>query len=146
MDDEPTNRAVKLYREMCELLSDRERAATEEGTNLFAPSFVRVDRRRVITQPPADRDELITAIFEYETMTGVFPRMWLDEVVALRGDRLGVGRFMFEVGDVARNEMADVFVCDEAGERLELIVRFDPEDVDLALAELDRLHAELTHG
>jgi hypothetical protein len=37
-------------------------------------------------------------------------------------------------------------VCDEAGERLELIVRFDPEDVDLALAELDRLHAELTHG
>ena len=35
---------------------------------------------------------------------------------------------------------------DDRLERAELVVFFDPEDADIAVAELDRLHAELEAG
>jgi hypothetical protein len=40
-------------------------------------------------------------------------------------------------------EQVNLSQSDELVKRSELAIFFDPEDIDLAIAELDRLHAEL---
>jgi hypothetical protein len=48
-----------------------------------------------------------------------------------------------QLGDLGENELVALDRFDDAG-RLDLLVLFDPGDVDEAIAEMDRLHAELT--
>ena len=93
--------------------------------------------------PDADADEWIAAQFEYERLAGKFGS-WSDvKVIDVRGDRLVVFRVLNQLGDLGENELVALDRFDDAG-RLDLLVLFDPGDVDEAIAEMDRLHAELT--
>ena len=109
----------------------------------LAPGFLRRDRRKVIGMPDANADEWIAAQFEYERVAGKFGS-WSDlKVIDVRGDRLVVFRVLNQLGDLGENELVALDRFDDAG-RLDLLVLFDPGDVDEAIAEMDRLHAELT--
>ena len=109
----------------------------------LAPGFVRRDRRKVIGMPDANADEWIAAQFEYERVAGKFGS-WSDlKVIDVRGDRLVVFRVLNQLGNLGENELVILIRLDDAG-RTELVVLFDPDDVDEAIAEMDRQHAELT--
>jgi len=55
-------------------------------------------------------------------------------------------RLTMGLGEIGEKEVVLVSCCDEPVGCLEVIHHFDPEEVDAALAELDRLHAELAEG
>jgi len=138
-DDHPTHRGPTLIRPLT--------AASEawhDGriAKLFAPAFVRHDRRRVIAQPPADAAAYITSIVELERLTGAFPIYVMQEPVGARGQRLCAIRL---IGHLGADEMSMIVVIqtDDTVGRLEQLIQYDPEDIDDALAELDRLYAEL---
>ena len=52
-------------------------------------------------------------------------------------------RLLVQFGNGSVFEQVNLHRSDEAVERSELAIFFDPEDLDLAIAELDQLHAEL---
>jgi hypothetical protein len=142
MPHRPTNRAVERVRECVMLLNDREYVATR-GRELFAPDFVRLDRRRLVTQPPLDRDGFIASWFELETLSGTFPRLQITDVIAVRGDRLAAYRLTLHLTDAARYDLVDVIRFDRAVDRSEVLVRFDAMDAGAAIAEVDRMDEEL---
>ena len=127
---------------MVALLNDRA-FMDREGVSLFTADFVRYDRRHVTPQPPCDAETWVGEQFVLEQLAGEWPTYELAEVVAVRGDRLSVSRGVVHLGDVATMEFIVVAGIDEAGERAQIGYYFDPEDVDRAIVELDRLHAEL---
>lgn len=72
-------------------------------------------------------------------------RASVSEVLAVRGERLYACRVRIEGGD---NEIEQIVVeqMDEAVQKTELRALFDADDVDAAIAELDRLHQQLAGG
>ena len=59
------------------------------------------------------------------------------------GMRQAVNRWTMSLGDVGEVEFIVAARTNEAIGKMEVIYFFDPEDMDEALAELDRLHAEI---
>ena len=142
IDQEPRNAASELIRLTFERFQDRD-FWEHEIRNILAPNFVRRDRRKLIGMPDANADEWIAAQFEYERVAGRFGS-WHDiEIVAVRGDRYVAARVLNRLGDLGENELVFVEQLDADLERVELISLFDPDDIDEAIAELDRLHTEI---
>ena len=104
--------------------------------------FVRFDHRRVVAQPPVGARAWVAGLFEWEKLTGEWPVFELIEVVAVRGDRTCASHWVVRAGALAEMEFLVVNASDQKGERFATIHFFDPEDIDAAVAELDRLHAE----
>jgi class 3 adenylate cyclase len=120
-----------------------DREAWDEVEQQFA-SDVRVEsRRKIVGYPRVD----------------LSPRGWIREVqrarelgmvrqrhavVAVRGDRLALTRLEVGTADVSpgapQDEMLRLIGLDEGG-RIALLLWFDVEDIDTALAELDAAHA-----
>ena len=97
--------------------------------------------------PPADRHAWLGAFFEFEELAnGQWPTLTLTETLAVRGRRLVANRWTMQLGDVGELEFIVVARANEAVDKMELIYFFDDEDVDAALAELDRLHSEDASG
>lgn len=141
-DLEPRNAASDLMRMSFERVWDRE--YWEHGIrDELAPNFVRRDRRKLVGMPDANADEWIAAQFEYERIAGRFGSWSNLEIIAVRGDRHVAARVLNQLGDLGENELVVVEQLDPDLERLELMVLFDPADIDEAIAELDRLHAEI---
>jgi hypothetical protein len=115
-----------------------------DGLSLCTEDFVRYDRRRLTAQPPTDRQGWLDAMFTFEELAGGrWPTFELTETVAVRADRLAVNRWTMRLGDVGEVEFIIATRTNEAIDKMEIIYFFDPEDMDEALAELDRLHAEI---
>jgi len=117
-------------------------AHDEEGlARLFAEGFHYSDRRRLV-QLELDLEQFLA--FTRELRAGRAVRID-SRVLATRGERLALGRSTAEVtdADVGLSEILSfiVFEVDERG-RFIWWVRFDPEDLAAAYAELDaRWHA-----
>ena len=95
-------------------------------------------------QPPADRHGWLDAMITFEELAGgQWPGFDLTETVAVRGRRLAANRWTMRLGQSGEVEFIVVTRTDDAVEKLEVIYFFDPEDLDEAVAELDRLHAEI---
>lgn len=127
------------------MLNDRE-FVVDGARSVLAPGFVRIDRRRLVAQPPADREGLLASGLEIEQLVGEFPRVTLLETLAVRGDRLVATRVLNRLGDRGEYHLVVVSQFDPAVEKLELTIYFDPEDAELAMAELDRLHEQMTES
>jgi hypothetical protein len=69
-----------------------------------------------------------------------------QKVLAVRGDHLMLARFVDRYPDGSMREFLAIsyFAGDPLQERLG--VMFDPDDLDLATTELDRLYAEIEAG
>ena len=89
---------IDFMRRWVAILNDRE-MVVQHGRALMAPGFVRYDRRRLIAAPPADADEFVAALLALEDVAGGWPSSKLEEIVAVRGDRLLVCRWTIGVGD-----------------------------------------------
>ena len=145
MDDEPANAAAEVVGRLVGLLNNDE-FVRRNLLSMPAPGFIRHDRRRVTPQPPADGEGWVATLVNLAELLGEGATYQLREVVATRGERLVAVHTMGGVPGAAELEFIGVVGIDEELERIEIVTFFDPEDADLALAELDRLHDELTHG
>ena len=143
---EPSNAASELAHRNVTLLNDRD-FMRRDGLSLCTEDFVRYDRRRMTAQPPADRQGWLDAMFMFaELAGGQWPTFQLTETVAVRGRRLAANRWTVGVGEVGEVEFIVVSRANEAVDKNEVIYFFDPEDIDEALTELDRLHSEVERG
>jgi hypothetical protein len=128
---------------MLALLNDRDQVMSGAIADLYAPGFTERDHRRLAFRPSDEVDQLGDDLRQYEELTGQWPRFSVPEVLAVRGDRLVAYRLTMKLGEMGVRELIMVQRFDEPVERGEVSHMFDPEDVDEALALLDRLHAEL---
>lgn len=78
-------------------------------------------------------------------MSGGAPTFGLVEILAVRGDRLVLGRGTVRYDEIA-TEMLSLCQWDTTVSKAERLVQFDLDDLDAALYELDRLHAEIEAG
>ena len=143
MGREPSNEASEFAYRSVELLNDRD-FMVRNGLSLCTEDFIRYDRRRMTAQPPADRQGWLDAMLTFEELSGGhWPTFELTGTLAVRGRRLAANRWTMGLGEAGEVEFVVVTRTDEAVDKMELIYFFDPEDTSPALAELDRLHAEL---
>jgi hypothetical protein len=143
MGSELSNEASEFAHRSVELLNDRE-FMVRNGLSMCTEDFIRYDRRRMTAQPPADRQGWLDAMLTFEELSGgQWPTFELTDTLAVRGHRLVANRWTMGLGEAGQVEFVVVTRADEAVDKIELIYFFDPEDMDDALAELDRLHAEL---
>ena len=67
----------------------------------------------------------------------------ITEVVAIRGPRCAAVGFTMDYGNDMMSDALEVFRFDSRLMNLQVLVAFDPDDFDAAIAELDRLHIEI---
>jgi len=143
MGSEPSNEASEFAYRAVAMLNDRE-FMVRNGLSMCTEDFVRYDRRRMTAQPPADRQGWLNAMLTFEELSGgQWPTFELTSTLAVRGNRLVANRWTMGLGGAGEVEFLVVTLTDQSVERNEIIYFFDPEDTNDALAELDRLHAEL---
>ena len=139
MGDEPRNAASEAARILSELILDPERS--DQLAAMVADEFIAKDHRKLVGAPEMDKAAWLTnSTWFVRTAGGLATRQ--REVLAVRGDRLSLSRYLFEYHDGSLREL--LHIGDFGGDPLQLrrLVIFDTDDLDAALAELDRLHAE----
>ncbi len=138
----PTNACVQAGSRLIDAVN---REAWEEVAQLLAPYVSTESRRKIVGFSPIDvpssqwpqdmRRYLETGMVRYH-----------HTALAVRGERLALSRLEIGTADrstgAPQDEMLQVVGIDEEG-RLALQVKFDVEDIDAALAELDAAHARL---
>ena len=116
--------------------------AREHVTDLLADDFVRVDRRAVVAMPDAGRDDMVNVA---EGMWAAGAR-WPDEptpAIAERGDRIALHHGYVTLDDGASAiSYLTVMQVDADGLATRLVLLDDPEQLDEAFVEIDRLAAE----
>jgi hypothetical protein len=112
----------------------------ERVAALHAPECRVMDRRKMV-RVEFDRGgqlESLRFLFAFRSSR------WTAQLLATRGDRLALGRVRFEAsdGDAGPSdvEVLQVTEVDDHGDAVAFVV-FDPDDSDLAYAELDRRYA-----
>jgi hypothetical protein len=66
----------------------------------------------------------------------------MHEILAVRGDRIAVCRVSVDYSDGWTTESIEVLELDASLSLLRRMFDFDHDDVDAAIAELDRLHSQ----
>lgn len=125
---------------MSELMLDPERF--DELAAMVADDYIQQDRRRLINLPDMDKAAWLEEGVSFQREAGVESRRkW--EVLAVRGDQLHLSRWSILYLDGSVREF--LTVGHWAGEPMQAqhSVVFDPNDVDAATTELDRMHAEI---
>jgi hypothetical protein len=121
-------------------------SAEGDSERSFAEDFKRIDRRRFVAAPEANRAEFLEQLRAWTRISGEQPRWNLREVFETAGERLACCRLAIEFSDGTSSEQVQVLLFDQSVTRLELIVSFDPEDIEAAVAELRLLAGEVTSG
>lgn len=117
-------------------------AAWEEH---HSDDFVRVDRRRLVASPNADRATHLEGQlmwFEFGDGQPVFGA----EILAARGDRLALVRASVGYANRQGREALSVVTYDARVEKTIRHVHFDLDGQEAALAELDRQHTQIEAG
>ena len=143
MDESPRNQASDRAREAFQLLGDRQfmRAVREDPTGFLSSDVVREDRRRIVGAPTTrTAAELVDQLETWFGLSDTPPVFSVSEVVAVRGELCALARCRVTFGDKS-TEFLNVIRNDALGQT-EKSVLFDPDDVDAAIAELHRIHAE----
>ena len=143
MSDEPlTNAAVELTRRTFNYWNSLEvppaidRATTPDG-------FVFEDRRSTINFGRVDASGWQEYLAASWNLGDEPPQRSISEVLAVRGQRCAAYGHVLDLrnGSVIESIYCLCLTPDLRG--VQLVVQFDPVDVDAAIAELDRMHAEI---
>jgi hypothetical protein len=140
------NRASLTYRSMCDqvnLVDLNDLPDEVEYEHDLAENFKRIDRRRLIAAPEANRAEFQEQLRAWTQINGEQPRWNLKEVFETAGERLACCRLAIEFSDGTSSEQIQVLLFDQSVTHLELIVSFDPDDVEMAIVELRRMAEEV---
>src|SRR5262249_14618689 len=99
---------------------------------LYGPEVRLIDRRAIVGVDLTGNDYLasLRVIFDMGFQG------WRSELVATRGERLALFRYVIETEDGAAVELLNITEVD-AGGRTSLVVAFDPDAVEAAYEELD---------
>jgi class 3 adenylate cyclase len=138
---EPENACVRAIRQLSAAI-DRE--AWHEYEQMFATDVVIESRRKIvgfhIAIPSREWAQQV------RRLRGVGAERHRVAVIAVRGERLALTRLEIAAEDASpgapQEEVLELQVINAEG-RFELGVFFDPEDIDVAMAELDAAHAKL---
>jgi hypothetical protein len=141
-DPEPRNAASDTLRVNFTQMSAREFLDGSPGR--LDPDFVHEDRRNRIAPVRANAEHVVDTVHVYDAMSGGHPVFSVDEVVAVRGDRLLLARTRIEFPERAHSIVAlQVFQYDETCARCQRSIMFDADALEAAMTALDELAATL---
>jgi hypothetical protein len=141
VSDQPSNIASEVMRWVFALFNDVGLPPEERLRAWFTDDYVHEDRRRAPSFPDDDADSwLRTLATVWETGAGR-PRFQV-EILAVRGDRFAAARLQIDYGNGMLFESIHVVALDATLSLGQRAVEFDIDDVDGAIAELDRLHSQ----
>ena len=136
--DGRTQASDQVRRHFDEAVMNPERL--DEIRGMLADDYVHVDRRSVVGLPDLDGAGFIESLrIGHEAGLDSFDR----QLVARLGDRLFLSHVKTRFTDGSEKQYLVLNQWDRDVAKVEQSVRFDPDDLDAATAELDRLYAEL---
>jgi hypothetical protein len=145
VSDQPSNAASRFVRGTSTGFTESgmpSEAAVRAG---LTDDFSHEDRKRGVRFPDGDADSyplILRSI--WQTTADGRPQIEA-ETVAVRGERFAAIRIQVDYGNGMLSGSIHVFGLDETLSKLQRDVDFDLDDVDNAIAELDRLQS-LAHG
>lgn len=138
-----------MYRSMCDQVNtiDLNDPQTEVEYNLgLTEDFKRIDRRRFVAAPEANRAEFLEQLRAWTRISDEQPRWNLKEVFETAGERLACCLLAIEFSNGTSSEQIQVLVFDQSVTRIELLVSFDPDDVEIAVDELRSRAADVARA
>jgi len=144
MSDEPlTNAAVEYLRKVFRFMNEMER---DELNPTLSNDFVLDDRRSGINYGLIDTSAY-TETIRYTWDVGSGRPTWsIPEVIAVRGQRIAAITAVVDYGNDMRTDMISCLRLGPQLQQLQRAVVFDIDACDLAIAELDRMQAEIDAG
>jgi hypothetical protein len=142
-DERLTNDAAERIRDIYGVWNEFSEPPSVAPADHFTDDFVFSDRRKGgVNFGELDASDYVRT-FEQFWNVGGQPHFSMVEVIAVRGEwsTAHLERIVYGDSDMY-TEFIIVVDRDPVRGRLRRIVHFDPEDVDAAIAELDRIHTE----
>ena len=140
VSDDLSNAASEHFRRAVAFSTDSGSAPGELVRASRADDFAYEDRRRGPSFPPLDAESFPRFVETiWETGAGQ-PRFEL-EILAVRGERYVAGMVRLDFGNGWLRECIHVMALDVTLRLVQRVVDFDLDDVDGAMAELDRMHS-----
>jgi hypothetical protein len=137
---EPSNAASDLLREAFVVFA--EGPPSEKALRAgFTDDFAYEDRRSGPSFPDGDAASAPKFVLSM-WQTGAGQPRWEVETLAVRGERFAALAVQTDYGNGMLVEAIEVFGLDATLRRLHRQVSFERDDIDGAIAELDRLHRE----
>jgi hypothetical protein len=137
-DDEPRNPASDTLRTNWALMSDRD--FLDRSPDRLDTGFVHEDRRNHVAPVPINADHVVESVHVYDEMSGGHPVFSVEEVLAVRGDRLVLARTRIEFPERGHAIVAlQVFQYDATFQRCQRSIMFDPDALPAAEQALDEL-------
>lgn len=143
----PRNEASDRAYEGFHLLGDREylEALRADPGGWCSPDLVREDRRRLVGAPTTRTLlEFVEQAITWLDLSGRTPTFSIEGVVAVRGQRCALIHCRVAYGDTT-TDFLNAFRNGTSRET-QIAVLFDLDDMEAAIAELDRLDAERETG
>jgi hypothetical protein len=141
VSDEPSNAASETLRLNFSALNGLGSAPRNVRTFL-TDDFVHEDRRRGVSFPNVDADSHPRFV-ESAWQTGAGqPEFVVSQILAVRGDRFVAALIRIDYGNGMLLESAHVLALDATLRLAQREIDFDVDDIDGAIAELDRLHSQ----
>ncbi|MEB3067809.1 BTAD domain-containing putative transcriptional regulator [[Mycobacterium] vasticus] len=144
----PTEAPAITLDTACVRVGDRLIAAVDRGSwdefeQMFAPDATLESRRKIVGFKPIDLPSDWVHQNRLILETGGARVTWV--VMAVRGERLALGRLTMHTADESpgapQDEFLQLYGIDDQG-RVALQIWFDVDDMDTALAELDAVYAQ----
>ena len=111
----------------------------------YSPNLIREDRRRIVGAPTTRTlAEFVEQARIWLDLSDTTPRFSVEGVVAVRGELCALIRCRVAYGDTT-TEFLNAFRNGTQGETQKSVL-FDLDDLEAAIAELGRLHAESASG
>jgi hypothetical protein len=112
----------------------------------LADTFTRVDHRRLIGAPKANRAEFLEHLRAWTHLGSGQPHYRITDVFDVVGERLVLCLLSIEFEHGVASEQNQVLLFDVSVNQVQFLASFDPDDVTGARAELHRLAKELELG
>ena len=146
VSDEVSNAASDWIRNAYARYSGREAPSEEVVRAALTEDFAFESRRSGVRFPDADADRAPKMIVSnWQTGADGQPRFEV-ETLAVRGERFVAVAVQVDYGNGMLRENISVFGLDGTLSKIQRQVSFDIDDVEGAIAEVDRMHSESEAG
>jgi len=142
MSDEPSNAASISLRNTYALLSEAASPPSEKWVRAgLTDDFAYEDRRSGPSFPDADAESFAKFLLTM-WQTGAGQPRWEPETLAVRGERFAAVAVQMDYGNGMLGDFIVVIGVDATLITAQRMVSFDVDDVDAAIAELDRMQSQ----
>ena len=124
------------------VLNDFDSAPHEMIRSSFTDDFVYEDRRLGALFPIMDAEVTEEAVASFWDTGAGRPRFTVPEIVAVRGERLVAARLVVDYENGFVLTAIQMLQLDATLTQVQRAFDFDVDDLDAAIAELDRLHRQ----